>query len=79
MKKTQILVKTMLGMWCSLGFIRGYESCEYNRNIFKQVLYGIFGLTIYINPLTIPVMIESEHRNFKNKKSENTKNKKSEK
>ena len=56
-------------IWCGLGFYRGYQSCENKDNKLKAIKYGFCGLFIYMNPLTLPLIIESEYKKIKNQKT----------
>ncbi len=58
-------------LWCGTGFYRGYKSYDddekiKNKNILKSIGYGLCGLFIYINPFSMPLIINVEYKNFNN-------------
>jgi len=59
--------KIIITLWCSLGFYRGYESCENKSNTLKACGYGLCGMFIYLNPITVPLILEAEYKNFNHK------------
>ncbi len=66
-----VITKTLLGLWSGLGFYRGYESYENksNKNKIKAIGYGFCGLFIYINPIAIPLIINSEYKKWRDIKN----------
>lgn len=60
--------------WCGLGFIRGTNSYKYSNNKYindkyekkepylylDSIVYGLFGIIIYGNPVFLPFMIHKE-------------------
>jgi hypothetical protein len=55
--------------WCGLGFIRGVNSYNYSHNKYEKnkpyiyidsMINGILGITVYTNPLLLPITIHKE-------------------
>ena len=55
--------------WCGLGFVRGVNSHIYMHNKLNpkdpviysnSVIYGLFGLIMYANPILFPIGIHKE-------------------
>jgi hypothetical protein len=65
--KLKIVIPTL---WCGIGFYRGYKSYDHdekikNKNILKSIGYGFCGLFIYINPFSLPLIINVEYKKCK--------------
>jgi hypothetical protein len=64
------IVKGICGAWSGLGFYRGYQSYyddEINKSPspIKAIGYGFCGLFVYINPFSLPLIINAEYKRFK--------------
>ena len=57
------------GSWCGLGFYRGYCSYETKdiayTNKLRAIGYGVCGVFVYINPLALPLILESEYKRLR--------------
>jgi hypothetical protein len=61
--KNKIII--ISGLWGGIGFIRGVQSYNYENNKLTSlytdcILNGVFGLLLYINPITSLFMIYKE-------------------
>jgi len=59
------LIKGIGCTWSALGFYRGFQSyCDDHANPiwFKAIGYGICGLFIYINPVSLPLIVQAEYK-----------------
>ena len=49
--------------WGGLGFIRGKNSYNYEKENYlyvNSVCYGIYGIFLYINPFLLPFLVHKE-------------------
>lgn len=76
-----LLTQTIYANWCALGFVRGIYSYKYSKHRENQeykpinaLFYGLLGISIYGNPIFLPLIIPKEsyklHVNINNLESE---------
>ena len=66
----KIIRYSIPSLWCGLGFYRGFksydkEASKCSKDFLKSICYGFCGLFIYINPFSLPLIINNEYKMLK--------------
>lgn len=66
----KIIKYSIPSLWCGVGFYRGFKSYDngdekVEKNILKSIGYGFCGLFIYIHPVSLPLILNTEYKRIK--------------